>query len=78
MKVEDNGEGIEESKLPHIFDMFYRATEKSEGSGLGLYIVKKVADKLEASILVESQELEGTTFKVTIPNTFEPDINVNS
>ncbi|TRX55627.1 PAS domain S-box protein [Fulvivirga sp. M361] len=78
LKVEDNGEGIEESKLPHIFDMFYRATEKSEGSGLGLYIVKKVADKLEASILVESQELEGTTFKVTIPNTFEPDIDVNS
>jgi len=67
--VEDNGEGIEESKLPHIFDMFYRATEKSEGSGLGLYIVKKVADKLEAEINVESIEWEGTKFTVTIPNT---------
>lgn len=66
--VKDNGEGIEESKLPHIFDMFYRATEKSEGSGLGLYIVKKVADNLEAKIDVESMELEGTTFTVTIPN----------
>ncbi|MTI21153.1 PAS domain S-box protein [Fulvivirga sp. RKSG066] len=69
LKVEDNGEGIEESKLPHIFDMFYRATEKSEGSGLGLYIVKKVADKLDAEITVDSVELEGTTFTVTIPNT---------
>ncbi len=69
LKVQDNGEGIEESKVPHIFDMFYRATEKSEGSGLGLYIVKKVADKLEASIDVDSMELEGTTFTVTIPNT---------
>ena len=48
--------------------MFYRATEKSEGSGLGLYIVKKVADKLEANIEVKSEELEGTTFTVTIPN----------
>ncbi len=68
IKVIDNGEGIEESKLPHIFDMFYRATEKSEGSGLGLYIVKKVADKLGATIDVDSLELEGTTFTVTIPN----------
>lgn len=68
IKVEDNGDGIEESKLPHIFDMFYRATEKSEGSGLGLYIVKKVADKLDAEIEVDSEELEGTTFTITIPN----------
>jgi PAS domain S-box-containing protein len=66
--IEDNGEGIEESKLPHIFDMFYRATEKSEGSGLGLYIVKKVADKLNAKIEVDSVELEGTTFTVVLPN----------
>ena len=68
IKISDNGEGIQESKLPNIFDMFYRATERSEGSGLGLYIVKKVADKLNASIDVESIELEGTTFTVTIPN----------
>jgi PAS domain S-box-containing protein len=68
ISIEDNGEGIEESKLPHIFDMFYRATEKSVGSGLGLYIVKKVADKLNAKIDVTSEEWEGTTFKITIPN----------
>ena len=66
--IEDNGEGIEESKMPHIFDMFFRATEKGEGSGLGLYIVKKVADKLGAKIEVDSVEMEGTTFTVTIPN----------
>ncbi len=68
IRISDNGEGIEESKLPNIFDMFYRATERSEGSGLGLYIVKKVADKLDAVIDVDSVELEGTTFTVTIPN----------
>ena len=69
LKVEDNGEGIEPNKVPHIFDMFYRATERSEGSGLGLYIVKRVAQKLNAKIEVDSEELEGTTFTVTIPNT---------
>ncbi|MEJ2004558.1 MAG: HAMP domain-containing sensor histidine kinase, partial [Cyclobacteriaceae bacterium] len=68
IRIRDNGEGIQESKLPHIFDMFYRATERSEGSGLGLYIVKKVSDKLNADIDVDSVELEGTTFTVTIPN----------
>ncbi|MGK7390879.1 MAG: ATP-binding protein [Candidatus Cyclobacteriaceae bacterium M2_1C_046] len=78
VKVEDNGEGIEESKLPNIFDMFYRATEKSEGSGLGLYIVKKVADKLKAKIEVESLEMEGTTFTFTIPNFInKPEGNVS-
>ena len=71
LKVEDNGEGIESSKVPHIFDMFYRATERSEGSGLGLYIVKRVAQKLNAKIEVYSEELEGTTFVITIPNTVE-------
>lgn len=68
--IEDNGEGIEKSKLPNIFDMFYRATEQSVGSGLGLYIVKKVAEKLNATIKVESKELEGTTFTITIPNSY--------
>lgn len=78
ISVEDNGEGIEESKLPHIFDMFYRATEKSEGSGLGLYIVKKVADKLNAKIDVDSLEMEGTTFTFTIPNFLnKPEENVS-
>ena len=67
IRIEDNGEGIPEEKLPHIFDMFYRATEKSEGSGLGLYIVKNVLDKLNAKIKIESEELEGTMIEVTIP-----------
>jgi len=67
IKIEDNGEGIAEEKLPHIFDMFYRATEKSEGSGLGLYIVKNVLDKLNATIDIDSAEWEGTKIKVMIP-----------
>jgi len=66
--VEDNGEGIPKSRLSSIFDMFYRATENKQGSGLGLYIVKNVVEKLGGKIKVESEENQGTIFKVELPN----------
>ena len=66
--VEDNGEGIPQGKLSSIFDMFFRATENSQGSGLGLYIVKNVIDKLGGKVSVDSEENVGTTFKVELPN----------
>lgn len=71
IEIEDNGEGINQESLPQIFDMFYRASEKSEGSGLGLYIVKDVVDKLKGSIQVESGKGAGTTFKLTLPNNYK-------
>ena len=64
---EDNGIGIHKSQIPKIFDMFYRATEKSEGSGLGMYIVKQSVNKLGGEIFVESQPDQGTTFKLVLP-----------
>ncbi len=64
----DNGIGIPREYLDKIFDMFFRATEKSDGSGLGMYIVKQTIDKLEGSIQVESRVGQGTTFFVQIPN----------
>ncbi|MEM1407472.1 MAG: PAS domain S-box protein [Bacteroidota bacterium] len=64
----DNGIGISEHTLPKIFDMFYRATESSEGSGIGLYIVKNAIDKLGGSIKINSEEKKGTTFKIKLPN----------
>ncbi len=66
--VEDNGEGISEEQLPRIFDMFYRASDQSEGSGLGLYIVKDVLQKLEGHIEINSELGKGTTVKIMIPN----------
>ncbi|MEM7107617.1 MAG: PAS domain-containing sensor histidine kinase, partial [Bacteroidota bacterium] len=66
--IKDNGIGISESTLPKIFNMFYRATESSEGSGIGLYIVKNAVDKLQGSIKIESEEEVGTTFKIGLPN----------
>ena len=67
--IHDNGEGIPKDKLPNIFDMFVRASESSEGSGLGLYIVKNVIEKLHGNVVLESELNVGTTFVVTIPNT---------
>jgi signal transduction histidine kinase len=68
VKVIDNGIGIEEKHLPKIFEMFYRAHTRSEGSGLGLYIVREVVEKLKGKIWVDSQVGEGTTFYLEVPN----------
>jgi signal transduction histidine kinase len=64
----DNGIGIPEEHLNHIFDMFYRANERTAGSGIGLYIVKEALDKLDGKIEVESKVGVGTTFSLSIPN----------
>jgi len=69
----DNGIGINKNHLSKIFDMFYRATEKSEGSGLGMYIVKQSIDKLGGTIEIKSKEGEGTEIEVFIP-TYEDQI----
>ncbi len=68
LKFADNGIGIASEFLPHIYDMFYRATESSVGSGLGLYIVKNAVHMLEGEIKIESRGGEGTCFEITIPN----------
>jgi PAS domain S-box-containing protein len=68
LTVEDNGIGIEERFLPRIFDMFFRGTERSVGSGLGLYIVKQAVEKLEGTIAVKSMANVGTQFILTLPN----------
>jgi PAS domain S-box-containing protein len=64
----DNGIGIEPDKLLNIFEMFYRASTQSDGSGLGLYIVKNAVEKLGGQIDVFSRPLQGTEFKILLPN----------
>lgn len=68
IRVEDNGIGIGEKDKEKIFEMFYRATKVSKGSGIGLYIVKEAIEKLDGTIHVESELGKGSTFTVTIPN----------
>jgi len=69
--VEDNGLGIAEEHQSNIFDLFYRATEKSSGSGLGLYILKRSLDQLNGKIEMICLEGQGTTFTVTLPKESE-------
>jgi signal transduction histidine kinase len=64
----DNGIGIEETNLTKIFEMFYRATEQSDGSGIGLYIVKNAVEKLGGQITVASRVGQGTRFNILLPN----------
>ena len=64
----DNGIGISQENLNRIFEMFFRATEQSDGSGIGLYIVKNAVEKLGGQISVASKQGEGTRFNIILPN----------
>jgi len=66
--VRDNGMGIHRDYLPEIFSMFYRGTEKSDGAGLGLYIVRETLERLYGRVAVTSRLGEGTDITLTIPN----------
>jgi PAS domain S-box-containing protein len=66
--VEDNGEGIAEDKLEKIFEMFYRNSEKSVGSGLGLYICREIVSKMGGNLTVKSELGKGSVFTIELPN----------
>lgn len=68
MIMTDNGQGIAKEHHARLFSMFYRASESSFGSGIGLYIVKEAVSKLSGTIEFRSQKGMGTTFTVSIPN----------
>ncbi len=67
--IKDNGIGIPTEYIEHVFDMFYRASNQSTGSGLGLYIVKEMVEKLNGTITVKSRVNSFTQFLIEIPNT---------
>ena len=62
LEIIDNGRGIEEEKLPDIFNMFYRASYDADGTGLGLYIVRDAMKKMNGTISVSSEINKGSTF----------------
>jgi PAS domain S-box-containing protein len=66
--IQDNGIGICKEHHEKIFDMFYRVSENSVGSGLGLYIVKETIEKLKGNIKIESEPGIGSQFVITIPS----------
>jgi signal transduction histidine kinase len=68
IEIKDNGLGIAKEHLPRVFDMFYRASTHTSGSGLGLFIVKQCIDKLGGKIEVSSIINQGTAFMLELPN----------
>jgi signal transduction histidine kinase len=67
IEIEDNGIGIAKEFQEKIFTMFFRASEQSQGTGLGLYIVSEAVEKLRGSISVKSEVGKGSTFSVRLP-----------
>lgn len=65
--VEDNGIGISNDYKDKIFDMFFRANERAQGSGLGLYILKETLSRLSGTVKVDSALGNGSRFFIHLP-----------
>ncbi len=68
IRIEDNGIGMSEETLAKAFKMFYRGTNKVSGSGLGLFMVKEILDKINGNIKMESKIGEGTKIAIYLKN----------
>ncbi len=64
IRISDNGIGIKKERIDKIFNMYYRGTTKSQGSGLGLFIVKEMIQRMKGQITVKSKSEKGTTFEI--------------
>lgn len=76
--VKDNGIGIKKEFHCKIFEMFYRVSNASEGSGLGLYIVHQIIEKLGGTVHVESEIGKGTSFIICLPNCISQTTNIQN
>ncbi|MFN8393251.1 MAG: PAS domain S-box protein [Bacteroidia bacterium] len=68
ISIADNGIGIAREHQPKVYNLFFRASIQSYGSGMGMYIVKNAIDRLKGSIQLESEEGNGSVFTVTLPD----------
>ena len=67
IRISDNGEGIATPYKDKIFEMFYRGTTNSNGSGLGLFIAKEAVEKLNGKIEFTTEYGVGSEFTITVP-----------
>ncbi|MEP2773019.1 MAG: HAMP domain-containing sensor histidine kinase [Fulvivirga sp.] len=68
IEICDNGEGICRENYDQIYNMFFRASAASKGSGMGLFLAKEAVDKLSGSIEFVSSKGAGSNFVIQIPN----------
>ena len=67
LRISDEGTGIDDKDLPHIFEPFYSTKEATKGTGLGLAVVYGIVKNHNGEIIVEKTSPAGTTFKVVLP-----------
>ena len=74
-KISDNGNGMEDNTLKHIFDKFYQGDKShaARGNGLGLSIVKRIVELCRGEIQVESKIGQGSTFTIKLPKSGNDD-----
>jgi two-component system sensor histidine kinase MprB len=75
--VSDQGHGIRDEDLPHVFDRFYRSKESRTmpGSGLGLSIVRQVAERHGGSVRADRAEEGGAAFLLALPGSAQPPVH---
>lgn len=66
VSIKDTGRGIKSKDLPHVFERFYKGNE-SQGTGLGLPIVKEIVDSHDGEVVIRSKEGEGTEVVIKLP-----------
>jgi signal transduction histidine kinase len=67
IRISDTGSGIAQDKIPEIFEPFFTTKAPGKGTGLGLYNVKTIVNKMHGTITVNSRIDQGTTFTLTFP-----------
>ena len=67
IEISDNGSGISEEDVTRIFEPFFTTKGMNEGTGMGLDIVKKILDRHDATVNIESEIGRGTTFRFCFP-----------
>lgn len=72
LTVSDKGMGINPEIEAYITEPFFKGTDRSDGNGLGLFLVQRAVEKLEGDLSFLSDSSVGTVFKVRLPNLHEP------
>ncbi len=67
LEISDNGVGIPDEVIPHIFEPFYSTKDSEKNTGLGLAVVYGILERHSGTIDVQSQENKGTTFTINLP-----------
>ena len=68
VRISDTGRGIAADKIPAIFEPFFTTKAPGKGTGLGLYNVKTIVNRMHGVIAIETKIGKGTTFTLTFPN----------